>query len=91
MHAHQLRLFSMQTSQTLILLHILFAAGSENELSDILHDHFFFILARFIKLAMSLVDVVLDLGELLDGPLAHIDQSFHFFTGCRIQSGQSAV
>jgi hypothetical protein len=60
-------------------------------MSNILHNHFFLILACLIKLAMSLIDVVLDLRELLHSPLAHIDQCPHLLPRSRIQSGQCAL
>jgi hypothetical protein len=59
--------------------------------SHVLHDHLFLVLTRLIKLAMSLVDVVFDLRELLHSPLAHIDQCLHFFSSSSIQTGQCAV
>jgi hypothetical protein len=83
--------FSVKSSKTLIFLDIFLSTRRQYKMSNILHNHFFLILACLIKLAMSLIDVVLDLRELLHSPLAHIDQCPHLLPRSRIQSGQCTL
>ena len=54
-----------------------------------MHKCLFFSLTSLIQLPVSLVNVVLDLCELLNCPLAHIDKCLHLLSCICIQSCKS--
>ena len=79
----QCSLFVIKTHKLVssrVSVNILFPRAGQNKRLDILHQDFFFLLARSVQLSMSLIDVGFDLVELLNSPFGDINQSLDLFS-----------
>lgn len=84
----KLRLLVVQGKQfvaTCVRIDVLLTRGRQYKALDVLHEYLLLVIASPVQLPVSLVDVGLDLGELLERPLRDINQNLDLVPRCGIK------